>query len=1424
MYKAKKRHLTKRLMSGLLAIATTLAMTAGAGIGSREAYAAEDEPYAVSVGRMVYASSSAADSDPSYAVDGSTNTRWESSWDNKSEWICVDLGRVTSIKGVNLYWEGAFAKAYDIQASNDMSNWSEVYSTSSSSGGNEKLSINISARYLRLNMNEKQLPAYGYSLYEFEIMGLDGLTKRPADYGTNIALNKNVTVSSLRDAWWMYNGGVLDQTSVLGKNAVDGQDNTHWTSGESDKQWITVDLGRNYTLGRVILDWESDAGKIYDIQLSTDGNNYTTVYRQTRGYASETANIPLYGTARYLRIYGYTRVESGSGFSLKEIKAYEYKNTDPRPTYDIPELPQSHIENYKKGNLISNDIYLEQAKLPVYIDDSLKAPIASNDWWQSSLIKRFGNPMSTMPFKTRFTAQGLSVITLSEGWLPDMGPTDVNVSVVTENKVDLLVIPENMDSASSYDKVLDYSDYSVTLGLFDDDHEAMKATFVKGSPYIFTEYGSTRTVYISAPALEEIYNGGGNSILTKDQDTITTDHIGLKIVDDDNKNKTKTSENNYCLTVPQGTVFAKTGNYIKITFPEAYGYMSIATMGSKDQIDTFYNHGYAFPVDTSVTYDYDENLAEVKTFYKVTTALKRGGFSNETIQCMLPHQWKHSIDDNGAFTSYSSVRGDMKAITANQFQTSATFAGLLPIFAMPENEGFDKEQLRSYLGLLEDATKNLTPAADAYWEGKNLHPLGMGVLMADQLGDSGLRDVFLQRIKKILVNWFTYDGPGDVSYFIYNENWGTLFYKNSEFGANSAICDHHFTYGYFMFAATVLASYDEEFYNDYKDMIELLIRDYANPSDSDSEYCRFRAYDLYEGHSWAGGYADNDSGNNQESASESLFSWVSMYLWGVLTENDSYRDAGAFGFTTEMEAVKQYWFDYDKDNWINDWPYEVVGQVYGSINFYGTFFGGQPLYVYGIQWLPISEYLTYYGMDQEKCAEIYKGLEADTDMAINKAALAARNEGKSQAEIDKIIREYAHQDRGWQHITWPFLSQTDPDRALDLFKAHDSEVQKTDTANTYLFLNAMKELGLKTTDIIATGDLAATVYKKNGKYTAEVWNPCNSTKTVTFKVNGNYIGKARVAAKSLVSFEVFKDRNFEIDLTDTSELPEPGPVNGIKAYASSAENDGVSADKAVDGNMGTRWSSAFNDDEWIYIDLGSKKYINKVILDWEAAYASAYEIQVSDDAYNWQKVYETNDGKGGSEEISFNSVNCRYVKMQGIRRATGYGYSLWELEVYANASGADNGANNGNDNGGDGDHNGSNNGDTTESVKLQITEATASGEENVDTPVSNAFDGDDKSRWASNFSDDAWILFDLGEVVSVDRMVLNWEDAYGESYDILVSTDGQNYNTVKSLTGMKGGIDSISFSPTDARYIKLQGVKRALPYGYSLWEAEIYGR
>ncbi len=348
-------------------------------------------------------------------------------------------------------------------------------------------------------------------------------------------------------------------------------------------------------------------------------------------------------------------------------------------------------------------------------------------------------------------------------------------------------MPENLDTASACDKVMDYSDYSVKVGLCDDNHVAMQSTHIKGSPYIFTEYGTTRTIYISSSADAQCFDANGNAILANNLDKITADHIGLQVTDDDNKNGTKNSTSYYCLTVPENTTFKKIGSYIKVTFPADNGYMSIGTMQAKNQLETFFAHGYAFVTDTAVTYDYSDDNAKINSHYNLTTTVKRNGFSNESMLCMLPHQWKNSTDDNNAFTTYTSVRGDLKTIISNKFTTTKTFAGLLPTFAIPSGSDFDSEEAQMYLAQLDDATKNLNPAADAYWEGKNLHPLGMGVLMADQLGDTELRDEFLARIKKILVNWFTYDGKEDISYFIYDNNWGTLYYAQSEFGANASI-------------------------------------------------------------------------------------------------------------------------------------------------------------------------------------------------------------------------------------------------------------------------------------------------------------------------------------------------------------------------------------------------------------------------------------------------------------------------------------------------------------------------------------------------------------------------------------------------------------------------------------------------------------
>ncbi|GAA2389465.1 hypothetical protein Cme02nite_75340 [Catellatospora methionotrophica] len=120
---------------------------------------------------------------------------------------------------------------------------------------------------------------------------------------------------------------------------------------------------------------------------------------------------------------------------------------------------------------------------------------------------------------------------------------------------------------------------------------------------------------------------------------------------------------------------------------------------------------------------------------------------------------------------------------------------------------------------------------------------------------------------------------------------------------------------------------------------------------------------------------------------------------------------------------------------------------------------------------------------------------------------------------------------------------------------------------------------------------------------------------------------------------------------------------GRPATASSTENGGTPATAAVDGNPATRWSSQFSDPQWLRVDLGSTAAITQVVLQWEGAYATAYQIQVSGDGNNWTSIYSTTTSTGGTQTVNVTGSG-RYVRVYGTARNGGYGYSLWEFKVY----------------------------------------------------------------------------------------------------------------------------------------------------------------
>jgi hypothetical protein len=256
---------------------------------------------------------------------------------------------------------------------------------------------------------------------------------------------------------------------------------------------------------------------------------------------------------------------------------------------------------------------------------------------------------------------------------------------------------------------------------------------------------------------------------------------------------------------------------------------------------------------------------------------------------------------------------------------------------------------------------------------------------------------------------------------------------------------------------------------------------------------------------------------------------------------------------------------------------------------------------------------------------------------------------------------------------------------------------------------------------------------------------------------------------------------------------------GKTAAASSVENASFPASAAVDGSTSTRWSSAFSDPQWLEVDLGATASISQVVLDWETAYATAFQIQTSANGTNWTTIYSTTTGTGGTQTLNVTGTG-RYVRMYGTARATQYGYSLWEFQVYGTAA----------------------SGSTCSTTDAALNRpATASSLENSSFPASAAVDGNTSTRWSSAFSDPQWLQVDLGSSQTICEVTLDWETAYATGFQIQTSPDGTNWTTIYSTTNGTGGTQTLSVSGT-GRYIRMYGTARATPYGYSLWEFGVY--
>jgi hyaluronoglucosaminidase len=70
---------------------------------------------------------------------------------------------------------------------------------------------------------------------------------------------------------------------------------------------------------------------------------------------------------------------------------------------------------------------------------------------------------------------------------------------------------------------------------------------------------------------------------------------------------------------------------------------------------------------------------------------------------------------------------------------------------------------------------------------------------------------------------------------------------------------------------------------------------------------------------------------------------------------------------------------------------------------------------------------------------------------------------------------------------------------------------------------------------------------------------------------------------------------------------------------------------------------------------------------WEAAHATAYKLQTSSDGTNWTTAATVADSPGGTETEWVDQSNVSFLRLQGVTRSSGFGYSVYELQVYPTA-------------------------------------------------------------------------------------------------------------------------------------------------------------
>jgi endo-1,3(4)-beta-glucanase len=756
--------------------------------------------------------------------------------------------------------------------------------------------------------------------------------------------------------------------------------------------------------------------------------------------------------------------------------------------------------------------------------DLLDRPVPTNSWWTALAMSNYGgsNGIYNNPLRSSFSNDGVEITQSGEGftqfWLPEGNQTIAQFSLALK---DINLKPASLATAYQT-RVIDYSDNTVKVAMRNAgslrDH--MVVTYNQGSPYIFAEVGQIDPVILSlgidGVSDYQYFSLDGNLINTRSHTgdgliiKMLTRHVGYQTNPPAQVGNPTYDDRYFVVNLPKDSQITMTntghpfGLYHRLSIQFGIGnMMSVAAINNIQEAAFYHQHGYSLPLKGHGHYEVDEALSLVHNDLSVQTSQVRLDRSDTPVLALLPHQHKLVSQP---FSNYSTrtVRGLLKMLVSRHFRYTLPFNGVLPSFTLPNTSSFSVSDMERYLLTLSSETRledstNFLNNETPYWNSKATYALSQGILIAKQLNVPSVVNEFSLKLSQHLTDWYTYSGAGDKRFLHYNDRWGTTYYSDNEFNTASEISDHSFTHGYVIFASAVLSSIDPIFYNQYKDMIDLLLKDYMNPSADDTRFPVLRSFDRYAGHSWAHGFGSFAEGNNLESTGEALNGWIAGYMIAQLSGDKALRNAAIYGYVNELYAAQQYWFDYDQDIWSQKYrEYAgVAGIVWGGKYDYATWFGANPTFIYGIQWIPTGEYLTSYALGASK-----------------------------KARLNTIYNKYLNAKGGavdrWFSYMHPMQAIVNPQAALSNFSevAILNDEYPAELSISYWMIQALQQFQYKTDEAIMQLHryVSSSVYlNNNNKLEAMIYNASNSVQTVTFTI-GTTTRTLSIPANSFASY------------------------------------------------------------------------------------------------------------------------------------------------------------------------------------------------------------------------------------------------------------------------------------------------------------------